>query len=65
MTNLSIMKRPAVESTTGLSRSSLYAKMASGDFPQAVKLGRRSVGWVASEVQAWLQDRVMASRGGI
>jgi prophage regulatory protein len=67
--NQRIMRRPEVEKTTGLSRSSIYAKMASGDFPQAIKLGSRASGsrasgWLEHEVQAWINDRIAASRGG-
>ena len=57
-----ILKRPVVESTTGLSRSSIYAKMEAGLFPKPIKLTERSVGWLAHEVQAWLQSRVAATR---
>jgi len=60
-----ILKRPTVEAITGLSRSSLYAKMQKGSFPTAISLGERSVGWLEHEVQAWLENRVAATRGGI
>lgn len=52
-----ILRRPKVEEITGLSRSSIYAKMAAGDFPQAVRLGPRCVGWFADEVNGWLEAR--------
>ena len=59
-----IIKRLGVEAITGLSRSSIYAKMADGTFPKAIKLSERSVGWLESEIQAWLHDRISATRGG-
>jgi len=59
-----IMKRPAVEDVTGLSRSSIYEKMKTGTFPKNIKLSERSVGWLAHEVQEWLKNRVSASRQG-
>jgi prophage regulatory protein len=49
-----ILKRPAVEARTGLSRSTIYAGMAKGTFPQAVKLGPRAVGWREADIAAWL-----------
>ena len=64
MQNIKIVKRPIVESVTGLSRSSIYAKMENGSFPKAVKLGIRSVGWLEHEIQAWLENRISESRGG-
>jgi prophage regulatory protein len=55
-----ILRRPEVESRTGLSRSTIYAAMAAGDFPHPVKLGARAVGWFESDVTAWLESRKAA-----
>jgi len=62
MDNLRIVKRPVVESITGLSRSSIYALMSNNLFPHPIKLSERSVGWLEHEVQAWLENRIAASR---
>ena len=64
MTDFRIMRRPEVETATGLSRSSIYAKMEDGSFPKAIKLSERSVGWLEHEVQEWLKNRVAATRNG-
>lgn len=45
-----------VMSITGLKRSSLYAKIASGNFPQQVKIGVRSAAWKLNEVLRWRED---------
>jgi prophage regulatory protein len=37
-----------------LGRSTTYRMKALGQFPQRIKLGLRAVGWMESEVQAWL-----------
>lgn len=55
---LSIIRRPQVETQTGLSRSSIYSLMASGDFPKCVHIGPRAVGWIAAEIDAWLAARI-------
>ena len=52
-----ILRRPDVEVRTGLSRSTLYAMMAEGSFPQPVRLGKRAVGWRESAVARWLETR--------
>lgn len=52
-----ILHRPEVEDTVGLSRSTIYALIAAGDFPKPLKLGKRAVGWRQSEVDAWLNSR--------
>ena len=49
-----IIRRPDVENITGLSRSSIYAKMANGTFPKPLKLGENSVGWKETDVQGWI-----------
>jgi prophage regulatory protein len=59
---LAIIRRKTVEARTGLSRSSIYAKIAAGEFPAPVALGVRAVGWVESEVAGWLARRIEASR---
>lgn len=48
---------------TGLSRSEVYRRMALGQFPRRVKLGARSVGWVQSEIQEFIEQRIRESRG--
>ena len=64
MNNVKIIRRPEVESITGLSRSSIYAKMENGTFPKGIKLSERSVGWLEHEVQEWLKNRISATRQG-
>jgi prophage regulatory protein len=58
-----ILKLIEVKKTTGLSSSTIYRLIAQGDFPKQIKLGERSSGWLESEVQQWLVDRITASRG--
>jgi prophage regulatory protein len=59
-----ILRLPQVKARTGLSRSSVYLKVSRGEFPRPVALGARSVGWVADEIDAWLAERIAASRKG-
>ncbi len=58
-----IHRRPAVEHRTGLSRSTIYAMMAAGDFPKPILLGRRAVGWTETDITAWIERR-KAERNG-
>ena len=57
-----LMRRPEVQRTTGLSRSSLYRLIAEGRFPPSIRLSEKSVAWLASEVDGWIAERVTASR---
>lgn len=52
-----IFRRPEVERMTGLSRSTIYALMAEGDFPKPIKLSKRAVGWRHEDIAAWLKSR--------
>lgn len=47
-----ILRLPAVKAAIGLSRSTLYLRIANGVFTHPVSLGGRAVGWPASEVAA-------------
>ncbi|WP_213804782.1 AlpA family transcriptional regulator [Granulicella sp. dw_53] len=58
----SFLRLPQVKQRTGLSRSSIYAKISLGEFPAPVNLGARAVAWIDAEVQEWISDRVKASR---
>ena len=51
------LRRPAVEAATGLSRSTLYSMMDTGDFPRPIRVGKRAVAWKQSAVEAWLANR--------
>jgi prophage regulatory protein len=61
---ISILRRPDVEARTGLSRSTIYLKVAQGAFPKPINLGPRAVGWVTSEIDCWLEQQIAASRHG-
>lgn len=52
------LRRSAVEARTGLSRSSIYDRIAAGEFPKPVPLGGRSVGWLESEIIGWQRARI-------
>ena len=58
-----ILRRKQVEVRTGLSRSTIYARINAGTFPAPVSLGPRAVGWIEGEVQRWLSDRIEAGWG--
>lgn len=47
---------------TGLTDKWFYKLIQEGEFPKPIKLGRSSR-WLKSEVEQWLQARLVASRG--
>ena len=68
---LTILRRKQVEARTGLSRSSIYARLRHnpkrpGDydptFPKPISVGAKAVGWIEAEIDAWLTAQVEKSR---
>ncbi len=63
-----IMRLKQVLESTGLSRSTVYELLNTKSprhdpsFPKSVKLTEASVGWVSSEVYAWIESRIAAGR---
>ena len=49
-----ILRRPTVQDRTGLRRSAIYERIKAGTFPKPIVLGPRAVGWLESEVDAWI-----------
>ena len=60
-----LLRIPAVMARTGLGRSTIYRWSAEGRFPAPVRLSARAVGWVESEVEAWLRERIEKSRAQV
>lgn len=58
-----ILRRVGVEQATGLARATIYNKIAMGMFPRPIKLGKRSVGWLETEIITWQEARI-AERDG-
>ncbi|MGE0487476.1 MAG: helix-turn-helix transcriptional regulator [Gammaproteobacteria bacterium] len=52
----SILRLPAVIARTGLRRSSIYLRIKQGDF-RPVKLGPRAIGFLETEIDAWIEER--------
>jgi prophage regulatory protein len=57
------LRLPEVKQTTGLSKSTIYARISDGTFPKQIPLGPRLVVWVESDIQNWISEQVSAARG--
>jgi prophage regulatory protein len=58
-----VLRKPDVKRRTGLSNSTIHAWIREGRFPAPVALGARAVGWIESEIDAWIANRAAARRG--
>jgi prophage regulatory protein len=59
-----LLRMRQVRLRTGLSRSTIYLKIKTGEFPVQVSLGPRAVGWLEAEIDRWIASRIERSRGG-
>ena len=52
-----------IELRTGLSRSTIYKKMAEGTFPRPeAQVGTRGVRWIERDITKWMQSCLRAQR---
>lgn len=56
--SLKIIRLPAVQNRTGLSRSAIYLKISKGEFPSSISLGVRAVGWLEEDVSNWIRKQI-------
>ena len=47
---------------TGLKKTKLYELQKEGAFPMRIQITSNSVGWVEEEVNAWIAEKVAASK---
>lgn len=52
-----ILRLPTVRQQTGLGRSTIYRLMSKRQFPSAVQLTPRAVGWFRADIDQWLAAR--------
>lgn len=45
----------------GMKKTAIYDRMARGDFPKPISLGGRSVAWIESEIDEWINARKRAA----
>lgn len=56
-----LIRLPEVLKRVGLSRARMYGLINAGRFPKQVRIGLRSVAFIESEIEAWM-DSVIAAR---
>jgi prophage regulatory protein len=59
---MKFLKLPQVISITGLSRSAVYQAISEGRFPKQINLGARSIAFLESEVQEWMEECIANRR---
>lgn len=58
-----LLRLSEVKDITGLSKSTIYARITEGTFPKQVPIGPRLVVWIESDIQEWISQQIQAARG--
>ncbi len=56
--DMKLLRLPQVLEMVGLSRSTVYQKIARSEFPKPVPLSRSAVGFVSGEIHEWMAARI-------
>ncbi|MDE9445885.1 AlpA family transcriptional regulator [Xenorhabdus bovienii] len=60
-----LIRLPEVQRRTGYGKAWIYKLIADNKFPKQVKIGTRSVAFVESEIDGWIDQRISESRGEV
>ncbi|MCG3460273.1 AlpA family transcriptional regulator [Xenorhabdus bovienii] len=60
-----LIRLPEVQRRTGYSKAWIYKLIADNRFPKQVKIGTRSVAFVESEIDGWIDQCIAESRGEV
>jgi len=62
MSKKNLLRLPQAIKRTGLSRSSIYLAINAGTFPKPIKLSERCIAFIESEIDEWIEVRIIQSR---
>ncbi|HBC7431406.1 TPA: AlpA family transcriptional regulator [Providencia rettgeri] len=62
MTYETLIRLPEVLKRTGFSRPWVYKLLKQRRFPQPIKIGGRSIAFVESEINEWIEQQIANSR---
>lgn len=57
-----VLRKPEIFKRIQVSDPTIWRWERSGQFPQRIQLGGSAVGWLESEINAWLQKKAEARR---
>lgn len=58
--NVRLLTFKDVQRLTGLSRSTIYRQIKTGEFPKPKMLSQRKVGFLSRDLECWLDERKCA-----
>lgn len=63
--NQSLIRLSEVLRRTGYSKAWIYRLMSQEKFPTSIKIGARSIAFVESEIDEWINQRIAESRKAV
>ena len=60
-----LLRLAEVQRRVPYSRSTIYLKISSGDFPPPINLGARAVAWLESDIDEWIASRIGKARKAV
>ena len=58
-----ILRRPEVMARVGVTHSQIDNMEKQGHFPKRIKISVKAAGWIESEIDEFIEQRIAASRG--
>jgi prophage regulatory protein len=62
LNDVRILRFPEVVSNTGMSKSAIYGRIRSQQFPSPVLIGPRTVGFIEHEIDGWIKQLISSNR---
>jgi prophage regulatory protein len=59
-----LLRLPQVKDATGLSRTTIYRKIASREFPGPIRISQRAIAWIEDYIMGWIVAQEKLSRDG-
>jgi len=56
------VKMPEVIKRTGLAKPTIYKRIKAGTFPTQYKTGARSIAFLESDIDAWIEECISSSQ---
>jgi prophage regulatory protein len=56
------LKIGGVENIVELKKSKIYQMVKVGEFPSGILIGRRTRRWTASEIEAWINQKIKGEK---
>ncbi|EBX0144481.1 AlpA family transcriptional regulator [Salmonella enterica subsp. enterica serovar Typhimurium] len=62
---INLIRMSEVLNRTTYGKSWIYKLISQGRFPKPVKIGERSIAFIESEIDEWINQRIAESRGEV